>query len=194
MIIGTIERNARGSIVLQVRGKDGLCHPLRGPGANALRFRADIGPMKPEYVGRRVITRPCGKWMVEPLFHLWAYAPERRATRAHLRHFIADAVERKAAAKGIVVPPDSRSPWDTGTIDAQTFSVHQLARRALEYARFRAFMRGTYSDWPADKPARDFWQALALGQPARFYDPRAGEFVERVGGKASAERTRRLSV
>jgi hypothetical protein len=64
-------------------------------------------------------------------------------------------------------------------------TVKSLARRAMNYTRYRAFMPRAYSGWPGDKPANDLWRALADGTiPARFYDYTIGEYVERIGGAA----------
>ncbi len=184
MIVGTIERTDKGAIVLHC--KPGLRHPLRGPGANAAKFRGDIGPLKPEYVGRRIVAMPGFRWTLEPRFRLYAWTPERKACRAQIRHFVAVAAERKAWA--LAVTPEWRKGASVmsleGLREAETYSVRQLARQALEYGRLRAFMRGAYEGWPGDKPAHDLWQALANGTPARFYDSAAGEYVERVGGAA----------
>ncbi|MEO5867234.1 MAG: hypothetical protein ABIS14_12750 [Sphingomonas sp.] len=70
MIVGTIERSERGSIVLHVAGKPGLRHPLRGPGANANRFRADVGKISDAMIGRKIVVDAEGHWrlleMVQP--------------------------------------------------------------------------------------------------------------------------------
>lgn len=162
-VIGKIERGTRESIVLSTGG---LSFPLRGPGATAQRFRADIGSLKPEYVGARIVAQArTGKWQIEGRFRLWAWAPDRRATRAHIRYFIAEALKAKCNAAAF---SDS---WWAGrclqydwaardTVELLTQSVRQIARAKLEYARHRAFMPGAYANWPGDKPAFDSWQAL----------------------------------
>lgn len=180
MIIGTIESGFR----LHVNGKPGLTHPLRGPGANAVRFRADIGTMKPEYVGRRILTKPCGTWAIEPRFRLWAWSTERKATRAHIRHFIGAALQDKAWAATMPANWNASKMSCDHLDEIRLYSVRQLARKALEYARHRAFMPGAYAGYPGDRPARDLWEALRNGTPARYYDSVAREYVERIGGAA----------
>ncbi|WP_242136970.1 hypothetical protein [Sphingomonas sp. TREG-RG-20F-R18-01] len=117
---------------------------------------------------------------------LWSLTPERRATAAHIRHFIADAIERKECAQNLPAKwwkGASKMSQDMMTERLQK-SVKQLARESLDYSRYRAFMRGAYAGWPGDKPAHDLWQGLSDGTPVRFYSSKAGEYLERVGGAA----------
>jgi hypothetical protein len=109
---------------------------------------------------------------------------DKRATAAHIRHFVADAAAKKSWARS--VPPQWRSGASTVSVNMLDGflrdSVLQIARRSLSYARHRAFMSGAYSNWPGDKPAYDLWQSLCLRTPARFYCWQSGEYRERIGG------------
>lgn len=113
-------------------------------------------------------------------------AANRRATRAHIRHFVADAVARKRWAER--VSPTWLAKASTVSRDMveeyKSQSVKRLASQAMRYTRCRAFMPGAYSGWPGDKPANDLWRALADGTPARFYDYTVGAYVERIDGAA----------
>ena len=93
---------------------------------------------------------------------LYSWSPERRASAAHIRHFIAQAVERKAwAATKPAVWRDASQMSQEMLAEVRASSIKQIARKAMEYARYRAFMPGAYSGWPGDKPAHDLWQSLA---------------------------------
>lgn len=101
---------------------------------------------------------------------LYSWRDDRKAGRKTIRHFIAEAVDRKAWAA--TMPDD----WQASEMSRQMLAevrgstIHQLARKAMEYARHRAFLRsggeGSHSPngWPIDKLAADLWASLR-GEP-----------------------------
>ena len=98
-----------------------------------------------------------------PSAPLYTWRPDRRASRACIRHFVAKATKDKAWAATIT------DEWKAGASvvslemlgERQSRSVHHLARHALEYCRLRAFMPGAYGlpRW-GDRPAAELWDSL----------------------------------
>lgn len=98
--------------------------------------------------------------MTAPLF----WSPTRRASRACIKHFVAEALERKKWASAVT--PE----WASGASDVSRrwveelnrSTVHAVARRALNYCRMRSSLglRSDGSGWAHDQPAFKLWTRL----------------------------------
>ncbi|AFU87890.1 hypothetical protein CcrColossus_gp020 [Caulobacter phage CcrColossus] len=116
----------------------------------------------------------------------------RRPSLACIRHFVREAAKAKADAAARLADQkwmrDASDMAQSWTRDTASRSIHAIARKALEYARMRAFLTvsperaGSYAPagWPIDRPARDQWQALNP-PPARDYDSLIGRASRAAG-------------
>lgn len=93
-----------------------------------------------------------------------AYA---RASREAIRHHVRTAALIQARARAKVADPEAMArECGMNAIDHTrdaSLSLHQLARKSLEYARMRASMGGAYAGYPGDRPAREKFDALQAG-------------------------------
>lgn len=103
---------------------------------------------------------------------LYSWRHDRRATRGHIREAVHYALcEKRAVAVAVVapneVPGSVAQQWRERV---QRCSIKQLARRHLEYWRYRAHMglegssQGSHcpAGWPLDRPAYLRWRSGTL--------------------------------
>jgi len=93
--------------------------------------------------------------------NLYAWSPERRASRECIAHFVVEAVTRKQWAQSVSdewwsLAGDMSRQWVT---ELRNSSIHAIARKSLEYCRMRSRMT-VYGSYPSDRPAFELWQKL----------------------------------
>jgi hypothetical protein len=106
---------------------------------------------------------------------IYAWAPDRKASRACIRHHIAQAIRRKRWAQRLdpswyEMASTVSKEWAS---DLLKKSIKAIARGTLNYQRYRAFASssgGSYAPtgWPLDRPAREAWAKL---NPEHFHHP-----------------------